>query len=110
MTQPKIVSINNGFAIVAGGIVDAVSFDDVRAIVAYRLDEVTSDLLCCDIITGSVDDEQIRTIHEDIPGFEATMTRCEVLPGFDKGWRAAALRPQGVKTRMTIYHRTASAS
>jgi hypothetical protein len=45
MRKPEIITIDNGFAIVTGKGTDTVSFDEVSAIVAYKLDELTTDLL-----------------------------------------------------------------
>jgi hypothetical protein len=87
MRKPEIITINNGFAIVTAKGSDTVSFDEVSAIVAYKLDALTTDLICCDIVTGAGDGERIRTIHEELLGFEAVMTSFEVLPGFDRKWR-----------------------
>jgi hypothetical protein len=82
----------------------------VRAIVAYKIDELTTDLVCCDIVTGSSDGEQIRTIHEEIPGFSTFMTRFEALPGFNKQWRDAVILPPFAANRTTIYDRAANAT
>lgn len=64
-----IIIIDNGFAIVTDKDTDTVSLDEVSAIVACRLDELTTDLICCDIVTGAGagagDGERIRTIHEN---------------------------------------------
>jgi hypothetical protein len=75
MRKPEIITTDNGFAIVMNKKTDAVSLDDVSAIVAYKIDELTTDLLCCDIVTGSGDGEQLRTVQEEITGFEMVMTR-----------------------------------
>lgn len=107
MRQPEIIVTDNGFAIVSARETDAVSLDDVREIVAYKIDELTTDLICCDIITGSGDGEQIRTIHEEIAGFDAIMARFEALPGFNLKWRNAVALPPFATNRITIYIRTA---
>jgi hypothetical protein len=109
MRKPEIITTDNGFAIVTTKGADAVSLDEVNAIVAYKIDELTTDLVCCDIVTGSGDGEQIRTIHEEIPGFETVMARFQALPGFDKQWREAVIVPSFVTNRTTIYNRTAKA-
>jgi hypothetical protein len=109
MQKPVIVTTDNGFAIVTAKSVDAVSLDEVRAIVAYKLDELTTDLVCCDIVMGAADGEQIRTIHEELLGFDAAMTAFEALPGFDREWRDAVVLPTFATNRTVIYDRTACA-
>lgn len=109
MQKPKIVTTDNGFAIVTAKNTDAVSLDEVRAIVAYKLDELTTDLVCCDIVTGAADGEQIRTIHEELLGFDAAMKAFEALPGFDRQWRDAVVLPPFATNRTVIYDRAACA-
>ncbi|OAN67261.1 hypothetical protein A7X12_00020 [Sphingomonas sp. TDK1] len=88
---------------------DTVSLDEVHAIVAYKLDELTTDLVCCDIVTGAADGEHIRTIHEDLCGFDAAMKAFEALPGFDRKWRDAVTLPPFATNRTVIYDRAACA-
>jgi hypothetical protein len=109
MQKPEIIITDNGFAIVTAKGTDAVSYDEVGAIVAYKLDELTTDLVCCDIVTCAGDGEQIRTIHEELPGFGAAMKSFESLPGFDREWRDAILLPPSATNRTVIYSRPASA-
>ena len=109
MHEPEIITTDNGFAIVTGKGTDTVSFDEVSAIVAYKLDELTTDLICCDIVTGAGDAEQIRTIHEELPGFEAVMARIEMLSGFDRKWRDDVIDPPFATNRTVIYTRSVSA-
>ena len=108
MRKPEIITTNNGFAIVTTKGTDAVSLDEVNAIVAYKIDELTTDLVCCDIVTGSGDGQQIRTVHEEIPGFETVMARFAALPGFNKQWRETVILPPFATNRTTIYNRAAN--
>jgi len=109
MQKPKIVTTDSGFAIVTAKSTDAVSLDEVRAIVAYKLDELTTDLVCCDIVTGAADGEQIRTIHEELLGFDAAMNAFEALPSFDRQWRDKVVLPPFATNRTVIYDRAACA-
>jgi hypothetical protein len=110
MRKPEIITTDNGFAIVTTKGTDAVSLDEVSAIVAYKIDELTTDLVCCDIVTGSGDGQQIRTVHEEISGFETVMARFEALPGFNKQWRETVILPPFATNRTTIYNRSANAT
>lgn len=110
MRKPEIIIItDNGFAIVTAKEVDAVALDEVRAIVAYKLDELTTDLVCCDIVTGAGADEQIRTIYEELPGFDAAMKSFETLPGFNRQWRDAVILPPFATNRTVVYDRSSCA-
>lgn len=53
MRKPVIITTDDGFAIVTTKGTDAVSPDEVSAIVADKIDELTTELVCCDIVTGS---------------------------------------------------------
>ena len=105
MLKPKIITTDNDFAIVTPKGTDTVSLDDVSAVVAYKIDEFTTDLVCCDIVTGSGDDEQIRTVHEELPGFDDLMACLEALPGFDPKWREAVVLPVFAENRTIIFKR-----
>ncbi|MGX5711642.1 hypothetical protein ACWKWJ_02990 [Sphingopyxis terrae subsp. ummariensis] len=110
MRKPEIIVTDNEFAIVHAKATDAVSLDEVNEIIAYKIDELTADLVCCDIVTGSGDEQKIRTIHEEIPGFDALMARFETLPGFNSEWRDAVILPSFATNRTTIYNRPATAA
>ena len=60
--------------------IDAVPHHDVGAIFAYKLDELTTELVCCDIVTDAADGEQIRTVREDLPGFDIAMRASRACP------------------------------
>jgi len=109
MRKPEIIAIDNGFAIVTGKGTDTVTLNEVTAIIVYKRDELTTDLVCCDIVTGTADGEQARTIHEELPGFDAVMDNFETLPGFDQRWRDKVIKPAFATNRTVIYSRNASA-
>lgn len=110
MRKPEIIVTDNGFAIVHAKATDAVSLHEVSEIIAYKIDELTTDLICCDIMTASGDGQKIRTIHEEIPGFDALMARFETLRGFNPEWREAVILPPFATNRTTIYNRAATAT
>lgn len=106
MRTSEIIATDNGFAIVTAKGTDAVSLDEINAVIAYKLDEITTDLVCCDIVTGVGDGEQIRTIHEELPGFDLAMARLEALPAFNQMWRSEVILPPFATNRTTIFSRT----
>jgi len=108
MRKSEITSTDSGFAIVTPKGTETVSLDEVSAVVVYKIDELTTDLICCDIVTSSGEGEQIRTIHEELPGFENLMARLEALPGFNRKWREAVTLPPFAESRAIIYERRAS--
>ncbi|PTQ12397.1 hypothetical protein CLG96_05800 [Sphingomonas oleivorans] len=89
---------------------DTICFEDVSRVVVYKLDALTTDLICCDIITGSAGAEQVRTVHEEIYGFEALMLRLEKLPGFDRKWREKVILPPFAENRTIAFQRSSAAA
>jgi len=82
----------------------------VSAIIAYKMAELTTDLVCCDIVTGPEDGEQIRTIHEEILGLDAVVARFETLPGFDQQWRKMVILQPFAENRTINYKRPTEAA
>lgn len=105
MRKPEIIATDNGFAIVTATGTGAVSLDEVKAVIAYKRDQFTTDLVCCDIVTGAGGGEQIRTIHEELPGFDLAMARLQALPDFSQTWRADVILPAFATNRTIIYSR-----
>ena len=105
MGKEKIVLTDDGFVIVTPKATHTVLLDEVNAIVAYKIDELTTDLVCCDIVTRSGDGEQVSFIHEEVPGFDALMASFETLPDFNRQWREAVILPPFTENRTTIYKR-----
>jgi len=89
---------------------DTVSLDEVSAIIAYKMAELTTDLVCCDIVTGPEDGEQIRTIHKEILGLDAVVARFETLPGFDQQWRKMVILQPFAENRTINYKRPTEAA
>lgn len=105
MRAPAIISVDNGFAIVRGTDRDVVRFDEVQAVIAWKRDKLTSDLVCCDFVTDSREGEQVRTVHEELAGFQALMTRFAVLPGVDQHSWEAVIGTAFATDRRIIYTR-----
>ena len=80
---------------------ETVRFDEVVAVVLYKRDLLTIDLICCDIVTEGF----VRTVNEDVPGFEVLIGRLEKLPGFDRGWRERVFFPAFAENRTIAFQR-----
>jgi hypothetical protein len=77
----------------------------LRTIVACKLYELTTDLVCCDIVTSTANGEQMRTIHKELLGFDAAMNAFQTLPSFTRQWRDAVVLPPFATNRTVIYDR-----
>lgn len=108
MPRPAIDLTEAGFTVTGTGrgTPDTVAFDQVQRVTAWKLDRLTTDLVCVEIVSGEAPGSLARTLTEDIPGFEALMRRLESLPGFDADWRAKVLLPPFRDCRTTIFDAT----
>jgi hypothetical protein len=62
---------------------------DVNKVTFYKRDEITTDLICCDVVTN----DQVWTLHEELVGWKALIDHLQRLPGFDPEWFAAVSTP-----------------
>lgn len=63
----------------------------------YKRDEVTSDLICCEVLIG----DKVWTFHEELVGWDALIDHLQRLPGFRADWFAAVSQPP-FATRETV--------
>ena len=62
---------------------------DIESVVFYKRDELTSDLICCDVkVAGDV-----WTFHEALMGWDLLIDHLNGLPGFCASSFAAILQP-----------------
>lgn len=79
-------------------------WDDIEKVVAYKTDELTTDLLCFDL---TANDGQVYVVHEEIPGFDALEERLkQLLTSFDRDWRQKVLKPPFARNETILYDRS----
>jgi hypothetical protein len=91
-----------GFSIkLSSGIIN-IRWDEVKEIYAYKLDLMTIDEICFDIVLS----ETVITLSEEIEGWQIFTDKLEtVVTGFDKEWFAKVVYP-AFKTNYTrVYYR-----
>ncbi|WP_156405286.1 hypothetical protein [Sphingomonas sp. Root710] len=101
--RPKIDLIEGGFSVSTPDGVDKVFLEKVRAVAAYKRDEITVDRVCCDIETASQNGPMLRTIHEEMVGFHEAMAELEKLPGFYRYWREYVILPAFQQNYTELY-------
>ena len=57
--------------------------------VFYKRDEITADLICCDVEIGG----KVWTFHEEADGWLDLITHLSALPGFRVDWYEAVVSP-----------------
>ena len=54
----------------------------IRAVIFYKRDEITTDLICCDVEVAG----QVWTFHEEAAGWSDLIAHLSALPGFGADW------------------------
>jgi hypothetical protein len=80
------------------------SFAEITEIAIYKRDEVVNDLICCDIFTA---DGCVRTVHEEMVGFDEMIAAFERLSGFAADWRETVVLPAFAENRRVVFRRAA---
>lgn len=63
--------------------------EGVDRVTFYKRDELTTDLICCDVALG----EKIWTFHEELDGWDALIEHLQRLPRFSPDWFASVSEP-----------------
>jgi hypothetical protein len=63
---------------------------EIGTVVFYKRNEVTTDLICCDVRMAS---GEVWTFHEELVGWSLLVQHLEGLPGFDSEWFASVSQP-----------------
>lgn len=75
------------------------ALDEVTKVTFYKRDEVTTDLICCDVVVG----ERVWTFHEDSSDWSALVQRLAKLPGFQADWFDAVSLPPFVACEFVAF-------
>jgi hypothetical protein len=70
-------------------VIEQLPLETIDRVTFYKRDELTTDLICCDIDVVS----QIWRFHEEVPGWELLLRHLAQLPGFRVDWYAAVVQP-----------------
>ena len=61
----------------------------VSTVTFYKRDEITTDLICCDVVVG----DKVWTFHEELVGWDLLIKHLQSLPSFRSDWFAAVSQP-----------------
>jgi hypothetical protein len=108
--ESRIVVRDEGFELFRGeDLLGRVNFGDILSVEAYKRDELTTDLICFDVLVAS-DPPMTWFLHEETSGWNELVERLEALPSFDKDWFAKVVKPAFKECRTVAYeNRKASA-
>ena len=66
-----------------------ISLPDIRRVAFYKRDELTTDLICCEVEVGG----EVWVFHEEMTGWNLLLRHLERLPGFQTDWYARVAQP-----------------
>lgn len=83
------------------GLLDELPLEEIEAVTFYKRDEVTTDLICCEVTVAG------RTLffNEDSDGWDALIRHLQQLPGFRADWFAVVSKPVFLRSEMVAFHR-----
>jgi hypothetical protein len=70
---------------------------DIAKVTFYKRDEITSDLICCDVVVGG----STWAFNEEQVGWDLLLQHLSELPNFQTDWYAAVSQPP-FATRGTV--------
>jgi hypothetical protein len=73
----------------------------VDVVVFYKRDEITTDLICCDVEVAG----RVWTFHEEADGWAALIAHLSALPGFQANWYAEVVSPPFSASETVAYRR-----
>lgn len=74
---------------------------DIAAVVFYKRDEITTDLICCDVEVAG----RVSTFHEEAKGWADLITHLSTLPGFRADWYEAVVSPVFATSKTVAFDR-----
>jgi hypothetical protein len=74
---------------------------DVETVTFYQRDEITTDLICCEIRARDL----VWVFHEEAEGWDRLVAHLEELPGFRRDWYQAVVQPPFATTEAIAYTR-----
>lgn len=74
---------------------------DIDRVTFYKRDEITTDLICCDIIAG----DATWSFHEEVAGWDLLLRHLQKLPLFRADWYEAVSQPPFALSEIVAFSR-----
>jgi hypothetical protein len=74
---------------------------NIRKVTFYKRDEITTDLICCDVSVG----EEVWSFHEELVGWDMLIEHLRGLTGFRDDWFAALAQPPFATNELVAFSR-----
>lgn len=75
--------------IIDASVLSSLPLDAIDQVSFYKRDELTTDLICCDIMVGS----EHRIFHEELTGWDLLLNHLRGLPNFHGDWYSDVSQP-----------------
>jgi hypothetical protein len=87
--------------IITPAIIAQLSLADIDAVVFYKRDEITTDLICCDVEVAG----RVSSFHEEAEGWNDLIAHLSALPGFRADWYEAVASPAFAASETVAFDR-----
>ncbi|MGN6594979.1 hypothetical protein [Sphingopyxis terrae] len=74
---------------------------DINRVTFYKRDELTADLICCDVIIA----EATWSFHEEVAGWDLLLNHLQKLPQFRLDWYEAVSQPPFAVSKIVAFCR-----
>ena len=83
-----------------------IAMSDIEKVAFFKRDEITTDLICCEIFYKNNEGDMSRIIlHEEKEYFDKTVLALSGLPGFMNHWREVVVKPAFVENYTIVFLR-----
>ena len=82
------------------------ALSDIGEVTFFKRDELTTDLICCEIVVRVAQGAQTWFLHEEVSGFDDLVGLLERLPEFDRNWRSRVVLPPFAENRTVAYRKS----
>ncbi|UOQ95964.1 hypothetical protein MUN81_11890 [Hymenobacter sp. 5317J-9] len=92
---------DSGFTVTLHDASTSIDWQDIRAMFGYKMDLMTTDLICLDIHHGN---GEILRLTEETPGwYQFQVKSVQQFPAIDHGWQFAIIAP-AFNTNLTLVY------
>ncbi len=108
----KISHINDQYLLLGTGVgsVHTITREKIERVSFFKTDEITTDLICCEIEFQNNDQLEKVILSEDCENFESLETWIATLPSFDTEWRSRVVQPPFKENFTVAFDRGAKAA
>lgn len=82
------------------------TLNQVYEVAFFKRDEVTTDLICCEVSISSSRYEGVLFFHEEMGIWTRLIGRVSALPDFDRKWFEKVVKPPFKEQRTVAYRRS----